>query len=135
MSSMPRIKRVKQFFELFPNEDACLAYIMRVRYGGTRLACKKCGCRRNFFKLTKRPAYSCTGCARHIYPMRGTLFARSRIPLHKWFYAMYLLTVSEECISAKELQRQLGVTYKSAWRMKREIRGFMNISDKPMATS
>ena len=50
---------------------------------------------------------------------------RSRTPIHKWFYAMYLFSVSRHKISAKELQRQIGVTYKTAWRMAHEIRKYM----------
>ena len=57
--------------------------------------------------------------------MVGTPFAKSRTPLQKWFYAMYLFTTTRHGVSAKELQRQLGVTYKCAWRMGHEIRKYM----------
>ena len=61
--------------------------------------------------------------------MAGTPFERSRTPLQKWFYAMYLFTTSRHGVPAKELQRQLGVTYKCAWRMGHEIRKYMADTD------
>jgi transposase-like protein len=57
--------------------------------------------------------------------MVGTPFERSHTPLQKWFYAMYLFTTSRHGVPAKELQRQLGVTYKTAWRMGHELRKYM----------
>jgi transposase-like protein len=61
--------------------------------------------------------------------MVGTPFERSRTPLQKWFYAMYLFTTSRHGVPAKELQRQLGITYKTAWRMAHEIRKYMTRVD------
>lgn len=61
--------------------------------------------------------------------MAGTPFERSRTPLQKWLYALYLFTTSWHRVPAKELQMQLGVTYKCAWRMGHEIRKFMSDTD------
>jgi hypothetical protein len=61
--------------------------------------------------------------------MAGTPFEKSRTSLRKWFYAMYLFTTSRHGVPAKELQRQLGVTYKCAWRMGHEIRKYMTNVD------
>ncbi len=57
--------------------------------------------------------------------MAGTFFQDSRTPLQKWFYAIYLFTTTRHGVAAKELQRQLSVTYKTAWRMAHEIRKHM----------
>lgn len=81
-----------------------------------------------FRKLSKLPAYTCN-CGHHIHPMVGTPFERSSTPLQKWFYAMYLFTTSCHGVPAKELQRQLGVTYKTAWRIGHEIRKYMGKVD------
>ncbi|MCH9053942.1 MAG: IS1595 family transposase, partial [Proteobacteria bacterium] len=89
----------------------------------------KCGAEGAFAKLKKLPAYACPTCGHHIHPMVGTPFERSRTPLKKWFYAMYLFTTSRHGVPAKELQRQLGVTYKTAWRMGHEIRKYMGEVD------
>jgi len=80
------------------------------------------------------PAFACAWCDHHIHPMAGTPFQSSHTPLQKWFYAMYLFRTSSYGVSAKELQRQLGVTYKTAWRMGHEIRKYMDKIDgyKPL---
>ena len=95
------------------------------RFGGTELDCPKCGAHGKFYRLTRDRAYLCQHCKHHIYPCVGTPMERSRTPVHKWFYAMFLFTNTRHGVSAKELQRQLGVTYKTAWRMAHEIRRFM----------
>jgi transposase-like protein len=65
--------------------------------------------------------------------MARTPFERTHTPLAKWFYAMYLFTTSRHGVPAKELQRQLGVTYKTAWRMGHEIRKYMgDVDGDPM---
>jgi transposase len=101
---------------------------MTVRYGKT-LDCPKCGKHGRFSRITKIPAYQCAWCGHHIHPMAGTPFERSTTALQKWFYAMYLFTTSRHGVPAKELQRQLGVTYKTAWRMGHEIRKYMAAVD------
>jgi transposase-like protein len=99
-----------------------------LRYGIKR-DCPKCAQPTEFYRLTNRPAYSCKLCGHHIYPCAGTPFERTRTPLQLWFYAIYLFTTTRHGVPAKELQRQLGVTYKTAWRMGHEIRKFMGIVD------
>jgi transposase len=112
------------FFEKYKNDEVCLEHIMKVRYGLVS-ECPKCGRESHFYRLKKRPAYSCAHCGHHIYPCSGTPFAKTRTPLRLWFYAIYLFTTTRHGVSAKELQRQLGVTYKTAWRMGHEIRKYM----------
>ena len=115
---------VTEFFRQFPTDDACLEHLWQARYGD-EVECPKCGKVGKFYRLSKEPAYSCPRCGHHIHPMVGTPFEKSRTPLQKWFYAMYLFTTTRHGVSAKELQRQLGVTYKTAWRMGHEIRKYM----------
>ena len=119
---------IQQFFQQFPTDDSCLEHLMVVRYG-RKLHCPKCGAEGRFAKLSKMPAYSCPHCGHHIHPMAGTPFERSRTSLQKWFYAMFLFTTTRNGVAAKELQRQLGVTYKTAWRMASEIRKYMGYVD------
>lgn len=119
---------VQQFFKHFPDDDTCLWHLMKVRYGDS-LNCPKCGKHGRFSKLKDMPAFTCAWCGHHIHPMAGTPFQASHTPLQKWFYAMYLFTTSRHGVPAKELQRQLGVTYKTAWRMGHEIRKYMGKID------
>ncbi len=119
---------VQHFFKRFPDDNACLIHLMNVRYGES-LDCPKCGKHGRFTQLKKMPAFSCAWCGHHIHPMAGTPFQASHTSLQKWFYAIYLFTTSRHGVSAKELQRQLGVTYKTAWRMGHEIRKYMGRVD------
>ena len=104
---------------------ACLKRIMIERYGGTELDCPKCGVFGKFYRMTRERTYVCQHCKHQLHPTVGTPMERSRTPLHKWFYAMFLFTNSRHGVPAKELQRQLDVTYKTAWRMAHEMRKFM----------
>jgi transposase len=115
---------LREFFREFPSEDACLTRLMEVRYG-LRHVCAKCGKDSTFHKLADRRAFSCAHCGNHVYPCAGTIFQDSRTSLQSWFYAIYLFIVTRHGVSGKELQRALGVTYKTAWRMGQQIRKLM----------
>jgi transposase len=119
---------VREFFQRFPDDDACLTHIMEVRYG-QRHVCHTCGVEGTFHKLTGRRAFSCASCAHHVYPCAGTIFQDSRTPLTVWFYAIYLFVNTRHGVSGKELERTLGVTYKTAWRMGQQIRTLMAKAD------
>jgi len=115
---------VLDFFKQFPDDESCLHHLMVTRFGEV-MDCPKCGKNSKFHRVKKRPVYSCQWCAYQISPMVDTPFAKSSTPLQKWFYAMYLFTTSRHGVPAKELQRQLSVTYKTAWRMGHEIRKYL----------
>ncbi len=121
---MAKTFTVHDFLKRFPDDDSCLEHLMELRFG-LRIDCPKCSREATFYRRKKRPAYTCEFCGHDINPMVGTPFESSHTPLHKWFYAMYLFTTSRHGVPAKELQRQLGVTYKTAWRMGHQIRKFM----------
>ncbi len=116
---------VLDFMKQFPDDEACLRHLFITRFGSFENAhCPKCGEVGKLKKLSKLPAYTCN-CGHHVHPMKDTPFERSTTPLQKWFYAMYLFTTSRHGVPAKELQRQLSVTYKTAWRIGHEIRKYM----------
>jgi transposase-like protein/predicted RNA-binding Zn-ribbon protein involved in translation (DUF1610 family) len=119
----------KKFQAEYPDDAACLAKLMEVNYGGTNIACPACGIRTNFHPMTARRAYACQECGHHIYPCADTIFHKSRTKLTHWFFAMYLMTSTRHGVAAKELQRQIGVTYKCAWRMCHELRKLMASAD------
>lgn len=126
---MEKMVTVQEFFRMFPDDESCLEHLFKSRFGKDgEIVCSKCGQVGKFKKLAKLPAYTCN-CGHHIHPMVGTPFEDSRTPLQKWFYAMYLFTTSRHGVPAKELQRQLGVTYKCAWRIGHEIRKYMGKVD------
>jgi transposase-like protein/DNA-directed RNA polymerase subunit RPC12/RpoP len=119
----------KEFQAEYPDDGACLDRIMKQQYGGAEFVCPACGAHSKFHRITKRRAYACQHCGHHIYPCVGTIFEKSRTNLTKWFFAMYLMTSTRHGVAAKELQRQLGCTYKCAWRMAHELRKLMAVAD------
>ena len=97
---MTKAYTVQDFFKRFPDDDACLEHMMKVRFGET-IECPKCHKQGKFHKIKKVPAYSCSWCGHHVHPMVGTPFERSRTSLQKWFYAMYLFAMSRHGVPAK----------------------------------
>lgn len=119
---------VRDFFKRFPSDEACLKHLFDTRFGQEHV-CPKCERDGNWYPIKAEKAFSCQWCGHHIHPMVGTIFERSRTPLQLWFYAIYLFTTTRHGVSAKELQRQLGVTYKCAHRMGHLIRKHMAAID------
>ncbi len=119
----------KTFQAEFPNDAACLAKVMEIQYGGDVVHCQVCDKRTKFHPMGKRRAYACQDCGHHIYPCAGTIFHKSRTKLTHWFFTMYLLTSTRHGVAAKEIERQIGVTYKCAWRMCHELRKLMAAAD------
>ena len=124
------------FLADFPDDEACLVYLWRTRYSqdGEHAFCERCECERVFHRYEakqQRQDWTCTACGLHVHPTAGTIFHKSSTGLHLWFYAMYLMTSTRCGISAKQLERELGVTYKTAWRIFRLIREqLMNQDDE-----
>jgi transposase len=115
---------IHQFNEMFPTEEACLDFILDNLYPNG-VTCRKCNRVTKHHRLTHRKAYSCQECGTHVYPLAGTIFAKSRTALKSWFYALFLMSSTRCGISAKQLERELGVTYKTAWRMFRQLRALL----------
>lgn len=103
----------EKFNQQFPSEDACLEYLRRKKWP-----------RKKLYRIKGRKAYADTK-GNHYFPLKGTIFEGSRTPLMKWFYALYLVSVSKNGVSAGELKRHLGVTEKCAWRIGKQIRSIM----------
>lgn len=100
------------FNKRFPDEEACLEFMVEK----TQLRC----CQK-IYKIKFRKAYACP-CGEHLYPTKGTIFYNSKVPLVKWFYAVYLHAQSKHGVSSMELQRHLGITYLAAYKMNEKIR-------------
>src|SRR2546423_1250910 len=113
-----------EFMGRYPDDAACLDKLWRDRYApdGHTAHCPKCERTRRFHRTKTRASYTCDTCGLHIHPMKGTIFEKSTTSLHLWFYAIYLIASTRCGISAKQLERELGVTYKTAHRMFKKIR-------------
>lgn len=122
---------IKDLQRDFPTDEACLEYLMNFFYpNGT--PCKKCQKITKHYRVKSRPSYSCDMCGNHVHPTADTIFHKSSTPLTLWFYAIYLMTATRAGISAKQLERELGVTYKTAWRMFHQIRSMMSDDKEPL---
>jgi len=124
---------INNFRERFPTEESCLEELMKLRYGSVT-KCPDCDKNTKFHRVRNRKCYECQWCGYQVYPMQGTIFEKTTTPLSDWFYVIYLITATRSGVSAKEVQRQLGVTYKTAWRMCHQIRLLMD-SQNPNALS
>lgn len=111
------------FLKQYKNDEACLEHLKTIKYP-QGIFCEKCQKITNFTKVTDRPVYQCS-CGWQISPLAGTIFEKTTTPLQYWFYAIFIMSVTRSGVSAKQLQRELGVTYKTAWRMFKQIRILM----------
>ncbi len=93
---------------------------------GTIPACPKCGIvNPSYYRVRGRKCFECKDCGNQIYPLSGTIFHKSATSLRSWFYIIYLFSVAKNGVSAKEVERHLGVTYKCAWRIAKQVRELM----------
>lgn len=115
---------VREFFQLFPDDESCLHHLFDVRYGQGH-TCPACDRPSKWHRIKAERAYSCQWCGHHLHPTVNTPFEQTRTALQLWFYAIFMFTTTRNGVAAKELQRQLGVTYKTAWRMADLIRKHM----------
>jgi len=115
---------INNFNKDFPDDNACLEWLMHYRYPNG-IYCNKCGKVTRHYRIKDRTCYSCYKCGTQVYPMAGTIYEKSTTSLRDWFYAMYLMANTRCGVSAKQLERDLGVTYKTAWRMFHKIREMM----------
>jgi len=119
---------IREFQKRFPDEDTCLNHLMRTRFG-ERLTCFKCQKQATYYRVKSRRSFECEHCGYQVYPTAGTPFEKTRTSLRDWFYVMFLFCTTRNGVAAKEVQRQLGVTYKTAWRMCNLIRKYMGYVD------
>ena len=125
-----------EFVREFPDDASCLEWLWRNRYSedGSHAYCPKCDRERKFHKVRERPAWDCDSCGHHLHPLAGTIFHKSSTSLHLWFFAVHLMTSTRCGVSAKHLERELGVTYKTAWRMANLIRNKLMTPEQRMLT-
>jgi transposase len=124
---------VDTLHEQFPDDDTCLNYMFAKQYGSLS-ACPKCGVANpRYYRVRNRKCYACNDCGYQLSPLANTIFHKSETPLKKWFYAIYLFGVGKNGVSAKEIERHLGVTYKCAWRMAKQIRLMMQQGNNPLS--
>lgn len=115
-----RQPNVVDFFSQFPDEEAARAYLESARWPNG-ITCLHCG-HDEVWKIRGGKLYTCKKCRKQFTVRTGTVMEDSHIPLRKWIYAMYLMTVSRKGISSIQLAKEIGVTQKSSWFMEHRIR-------------
>jgi transposase len=120
-----------RFRDHFPDNDACLEYLKQ-RYYPNGHECPKCHKATKYHRVRGRAAYSCQYCGHHVYPTAGTIFHKSTTSLVLWFWAIFLISSTRCGLSAKQLEREIGVTYKTAWRMFKQIRTLLQDGGAPL---
>jgi len=114
----------KDFERNFPTDEACLDWLREYLYP-EGIYCKVCAAVTKHHRVKSRPSYSCDRCGHHEHPMAGTIFQDSRTSLRTWFHAVFIMAATRCGVSAKQLERETGVTYKTAWRMFKQIRSLL----------
>jgi len=115
---------MKDFQKQFPDDATCLEWLKNRLYPDG-IFCDACQAITKHHRVKSRPSYSCDHCGHHVHPTADTIFHKSPTPLTTWFYAVYLMASTRCGISAKQIQRETGVTYKTAWRMFKQIRSML----------
>jgi len=120
---------IDNFNNEYPDNDSCLEWLKNFLYPAgivcINTKCKKFNEITPHHRIKGRKCYSCDYCGNHVYPMAGTIFEGSTTPLKYWYHAIYIMSSTRCGISAKQLQREIGVTYKTAWRMFNKIRDML----------
>lgn len=121
---------LKQLRKDFPNDQACLQFAFDTLHS------KECGCGGEYSPVKGRKQFYCSKCRFQIAPLSGTIFHKSDTPLTLWWHALWVFSNAKSGVSAKELQRQIGCTYKTCYRIRKlislayEMLGVQNTGDK-----
>jgi len=113
-----------EFNKRFSTEKG-IEYYLKIRYP-KGIRCNHCGSPRVYQRKKHLKVFDCNECMNAFSPFKDTIFEKSRTDLRKWFYAIHLFLNGKKGVSALQLQREIGVTYKTAWRMLHQIRTAMS---------
>ena len=136
MNSKPKMTRytLQDFQAQFPDDASCLEWLKGYLYPDG-IFCETCQAVTKHHRVVSRPSYSCDHCGHHVHPTAGTIFHKSPTSLKTWFHAIYLMASTRCGISAKQIERETGVTYKTAWRMFNKIRTLLQDDSGPLSGS
>ena len=107
---------LKQLRKDFPNDRACLKFAFETNHS------RECSCGGHYTLRLERKQFQCSKCRFAISPLAKTILEKSSTPLVLWWHALWVFSNVKSGINAKELERQLSVTYKTAWRILSQIR-------------
>lgn len=108
----------------FPSDEVCLEFIFDTLHS------RKCSCGGRYSLIKGRRQFQCSKCRFQVAPTSGTIFHKSDTPLTLWLYAIFLFSNAKSGLSAKQLERELNTTYKTAWRILTLIRKSLKQSEE-----
>lgn len=124
-----------EFAARFPTEQDVINHFIDIRYKSVIPTCSKCHDNKRIVTEKNRPKFfHCNHCNKSFSIFKGTIFEKSDTDLRKWFYAIHLFLNGKKGISGYQLMREVGVTYKTAWRMLKQIRIAMGNIENPQFT-
>ena len=118
-----------EFIDKFQTQDDVIDYFIKIRYKG-EVHCHHCGCIGNIYQTANKRLFTCNNCHNMFSPFTNTIFENTKVDLRKWLYAIHLILNSKKGISGLQLQREVGVSYPTAWRILKKIRIAMGNSGK-----
>lgn len=121
---MAKARSLSEFQKEFPDEAGCAAFLFERRWP-EGFVCPVCGARRVAVLKSRPRLYECLACGRQTSITAGTVMHRTKLPLTSWFWAAHLMTTHSNGMSARQLEDQLGVTYKTAWLLTQKLRRAM----------
>jgi predicted RNA-binding Zn-ribbon protein involved in translation (DUF1610 family) len=127
--AMAKGRSLSQFQETFPDETSCAAFLLKRRWS-KGFVCPGCGEQRAAALKSRAYTYECLDCGRQTSATAGTVMHRSKLPLTSWFWAAHLMATHSNGMSARQLEDQLGVTYKTAWLLTQKLRRSMVDPDR-----
>lgn len=127
MELVTRFKNLAELTTYFPDDQSCREYLERMRWNGQPV-CPHCG-HDVAYKFAAGTYYKCKACRKKFTVTVGTIFEDTKIPLRKWFIALYIFTSHKKGISSCQLAKDLGITQKSAWHMLHRIRYAFGITE------
>lgn len=123
---------VKDLRTDFPDDESCLEWLVNYLYPDG-ITCKVCEKITKHHKLKGRRVYSCGWCGTQVSPTAGTIFHKSKVPLTDWFYAIWIMSSNKAGTPATQIQRELGLSYPTVFRMMHKIREMMAAPDEVLS--
>jgi len=128
-------RSLPEFFRMFPDEASCLKFIEESRWQGDSAKCPKCRGVDFYSRADRKGGLECAGCGHTFSAMAGTVMENTKLPLSTWLQAAYLMVTDKRGISAKQLQRALGMKrYETAYTLLQKLRAAMVNPDRTNLT-